>query len=148
MCSGATERHGTISATTRPLGLSGFTAKRYETNHAKGNEMADGFTAWAHLEAMGHRGHWGLVSEVQIAGASFLQVEIFKLIPPDGTDERLSVSLYPPASIYCITPHTEERCRLMSTPYGERPAAAELEAPKPWDGLNVDVDDDDEYVDA
>lgn len=102
--------------------------------------MSDGYTAWAHLEAMGHRGHWGLVSERQIAGASFLQIECMKL----GSDEPVGVFLYPPSSIYCLTPTTEERARLMSTPYGERPdSARELDAPKPWDGMDVDVDDSD-----
>ena len=103
--------------------------------------MSDGYTAWARLEALGHRSHWGLVSEVQIAGASFLQVQTFKL----GSDEPLNTNLYPPSSIYCLTPTTEEHARMMATPYTERPLSAQELEPKPWDELDVDVDDDDEF---
>lgn len=106
--------------------------------------MSDGFTAWAHLEAMGHRSHWGLVSEKQIAGASFLQIDCFKI----GSDELTGTFLYPPASIYCLTPCSEERARLMCTPYSERPGdMKQAELPRPWDSLDVDViDDEDEYA--
>ena len=105
--------------------------------------MSDGYVAWAHCELLGHRSHWGLVSERQVAGASFLEVATFKL----GAEEPHGTFLYPPSSVYCLTPCTEERARLMATPYSERPEELrQLEAPKPWDGMDVDVDDD--YEDA
>lgn len=109
--------------------------------------MSDGYHAYAHVEAMGHRSHWGLVSEEQIAGASFLRVDVLKI----GAEEPSATFLYPPASIYCLTPCTEDRARLMATPYSERPEAMrELPAAQPWDGMHVataDEDDDDLYDD-
>lgn len=85
---------------------------------------ATGFAAWAHLEAMGHRSHWGSVTEEVIAGAAFLRIDVFAI---DDETSRATF-FYPPASVYCLTPCSEDKARLAATPYHERPRTPELEA--------------------
>jgi hypothetical protein len=98
-----------------------------------------GFATWAHIEAMGHRGHWGSVTEQVIAGAAFLRVDEFRI----GDEMSSGTYYYPPSSIYCLTPCSEEKARLMATPYSLRPKEA-IEAG--GDGEPYVVDDfDDDY---
>lgn len=99
---------------------------------------APGFTAWAHLEAMGHRGHWGSVTEQVIAGAAFLRIDEFCI----GEETASATHYYSPSSIYCLTPCTEDRARLMATPYHLRPRAA-IEAGED-DLHDVDLVEDDD----
>lgn len=75
--------------------------------------------AWAVVELMGHQRAIGYVTEVTIAGASFLQIET----PASATAEA-KVRIVAPASIYAINPTTEERIRSHLNP----PARAELDA--------------------
>jgi hypothetical protein len=66
------------------------------------------FDEWVILELMGHRRLAGRLTEQEVAGKGFLRLEI--------TD---STQLYNPASVYCITPTTEETARAVmavSTP--------------------------------
>jgi hypothetical protein len=121
--------NGNGGATYAPEAILSLVAeirRRRATDPASPGELG----SWAHLEAMGHRGHWGHMQEVTLAGAPFLQVEVFRL----GTDERQAVYLYPPSSIYCLTPCDEAEARLKSTPYPERPGTAIAELP--WQGYD------------
>lgn len=79
-----------------------------------------GFVAWAHIEAMGHRSHWALVTETTIAGVGVLQIDEYEL----ETDEPVRSCYYPPASIYCLTPCTEATARYNATPFSRRPDRA------------------------
>ena len=105
--------------------------------------MSEGFHAWARAELMGRRSYWGLVSEQQVAGMALLRVEAFKL----GASEPHDTVLFPPASVYCLTPCSEEHARLMVTPYMERPEQHRELEPSPWHAMDVDVDADD-FADA
>lgn len=60
------------------------------------------FESFAFLELMGHRKLAGLVQEVEIAGGKFLRIDV-----PDH-EGKLTTQFYSPASVYCITPTTEE----------------------------------------
>lgn len=96
-----------------------------------------GFAAWAHVEAMGHRSHWGRVSEEVIAGAAFLRVDEFAL----GGETPRATAFYPPSSIYCLTPCTEETARTNATPWSGRPAALEP-GDVDIDGMHFHIDDE------
>ncbi|MCI0687962.1 MAG: hypothetical protein L0Y54_12090 [Sporichthyaceae bacterium] len=75
------------------------------------------FAGWVILEVMGHRRLAGYVTEQQVAGASFLRLDV---PGPDGP--VIATQLYRPDSVYCITPTTEDLARR---------AAAVLAAPAP-----------------
>jgi hypothetical protein len=61
------------------------------------------FERWAVIELMGHRRMAGHVSEVTIAGAHFLRIEV----PTDPPEEHL----HPPSAVYGIHPTTEAEVR-------------------------------------
>lgn len=65
-----------------------------------------GFAEWVILELLGHRRLAGHLTEQQIAGASFLRLEV-----PGTEDQPGATQLYSPGSVYCITPTTEEIAR-------------------------------------
>ena len=83
--------------------------------------MSTAFDEWAVVELLGHRKVVGRVTEQQIAGAGFLRVDI----PGEGQD--FTTQFYGPASIYCITPTTEEIARSRTVAYRPLPIA-------PWGG--------------
>lgn len=72
------------------------------------SEMHEQFQHWCILEIFGHRRLFGLVTEVQIGGASFLCLNI------PGETGFDATQYYSPAAVYCITPTTEEICREMA----------------------------------
>lgn len=61
------------------------------------------FASWAVLELMGHRRLAGYVTEQQIAGASFLRIDI-----PASGGVPAATQFYGPQAVYGITPCTEE----------------------------------------
>lgn len=63
------------------------------------------FETWAVVELLGHRQMAGLVRETTLAGVAMLQVDA---ITHDG---QLATQYYPPSSLYCLTPVTEETAR-------------------------------------
>ncbi len=93
----------------------------------------DGFAEWAIVELMGHRRLAGYLREVEIAGRGFLRLDI----PGEAT----ATQLYNPASVYAITPTSEETARrvaALSQPapvqQWELPAAiiSDTETEQPW----------------
>ncbi len=74
------------------------------------------FESWAILELMGHRRLAGKVMETNIAGGAFLRIDI------PGKDDKNSTQFYSPASIYCITPTTEEIARTIAINNQPEPA--------------------------
>lgn len=61
---------------------------------------------WAVVEMLGHRVIAGFVSEVEIAGAGFLRVDLWA---EEGTPK--TTQFVAPASVYAITPTTQEAVR-------------------------------------
>lgn len=61
------------------------------------------FEGWCIIEIMGHRRLAGMVREVTIAGAGFLRCDV-----PGAVGATMMTQFVPPASIYAITPTTEE----------------------------------------
>ena len=69
------------------------------------------FEEWAVLELFGHQRLAGLVTEVQLGGASFVRVDV----PEDGKKKGWKLTkLYNPSAIYAITPVTEETARMVA----------------------------------
>lgn len=91
-----------------------------------------GFEGWAILELMGHRRLAGHLSEVTIAGGSFIRIDV-----PADSARAIDTSIeatqfYSASAVYCITPTTEETARAVAR--GARPAPVqrwELPPPPP-----------------
>lgn len=83
------------------------------------------FEGWAIVELMGHRRIAGRVSETEIAGAKLLRVDI----PGDGPDDY-ATQFVGGASIYCLTPTTEEMARAAARSSRPEPVTR-WELPKP-----------------
>lgn len=96
----------------------------------------DRFEQWCILELMGHRRLAGLVSETEIAGASFLRIDV--PAPDDGNpNEWAATQLYAPAAVYCITPVSEEVARQVAA--SAQPAPVHRwELPSPAQDMDYD----------
>lgn len=77
-----------------------------------------GFREWVVLELMGHRRLAGLLSEQQVAGATFLRLDI-----PPGPGRTQVSQLYRPEAVYCITPTTEAIARAIANRVGYQPVS-------------------------
>lgn len=89
--------------------------------------MEKGYEGWAIVELMGHRRLAGRVSEVSQYGAAMLRLDV-----PDENGAPMATQFYGGASLYCVTPTTEEIARAVAA--SSRPAPVqrwELPAPKP-----------------
>jgi len=97
------------------------------------------FEGWAILELMGHRRLAGYLSEVSLAGGSFVRIDV-------PTDINKSVTqFYSAAAIYCITPTSEETARAVAK--GAQPAPVqrwELPPARPPEPDDDDVGDAEE----
>lgn len=93
--------------------------------------MADTFAEWVILELLGHRRLAGYLTEQEIAGASFLRLDIPGDSTPEDGDGDLEIGMrggfvggttqfYSPSSVYAITPTSEEIARAAAR--GSRPA--------------------------
>lgn len=96
-----------------------------------------GFKAWVILEIMGHRRLAGYVTETRIAGKDFLQLNV----PVPTRDKKEITQFYPPESVYCITPTTEEIARAVAARNQPEPIHP-LELPAPRTPLAPPDDDD------
>ncbi len=100
---------------------------------------AQPFHGWSIVEVMGHRQTCGMVTEVMIAGAQMLRVDV----PGDGDGVILATQYYSPASIYCLTPTTEGIVRrLLERQPGGLPPAVRLHLPAPAAPPPHHLDDD------
>lgn len=79
---------------------------------------------WCVVEMLGHRVTCGFVSEVEIAGAGFLRVDLWS---EEGTPK--TTQFVSPQSVYCLTPTTEEavRERMRPRPVHRYALVAEIE---------------------
>jgi hypothetical protein len=74
-------------------------------------QTATKFEEWALLELFGHQRLAGLVTEVQLGGASFVRVDV----PEDGKKKGWKLTkMYNPSAIYSITPVTEDTARMIA----------------------------------
>lgn len=87
----------------RPLGTDEEQATLEE------DEKSKGFEGPAILELLGHRRLVGYVSEAQIAGSTFLRIDI-----PVADGETMT-QYYNPASLYGLTPCDEDTAELEAT---------------------------------
>lgn len=82
------------------------------------------------VELLGHRRLGGYVTEQEVAGAKFLRVDI-----PATDGHEPMTQLVNPASVYCLTPTTEEIATKAATLARPAPVSrwelASIEAPKP-----------------
>jgi hypothetical protein len=77
------------------------------------------FQEWMVLELFGHRRLFGLVTEVQIGGASFLRLDVpATLCEGDGWE---ATQFYSPSAVYAMTPITEDLARKMAQEYKPEP---------------------------
>lgn len=94
------------------------------------------FAGWCVLEVMGHRRLGGYVTEQQIAGAGFLRIDV-----PGPNGEPAATQFYPPASVYCITPTTEELARAVAIRNQPQPVQRwELPAPAQTESKEICVE--------
>ena len=70
------------------------------------DEDDSGLGGFAVCELLGHRVIIGKVTEVTVAGAGFIRVDV---PGPDGAPAV--TSFFPPSSIYCLTPISEEEAK-------------------------------------
>lgn len=71
------------------------------------DESSEQFAEWVILELMGHRRLAGYLSEVEIAGAGYLRLDVY----PGDAKAASMTQFYRPGSVYCITPTTEALAR-------------------------------------
>ncbi|HEV2780389.1 MAG TPA: hypothetical protein VGX25_13450 [Actinophytocola sp.] len=91
------------------------------------------FAEWVILELMGHRRLAGYLTEQEIAGKGFLRLDV-----PGAAGAPGATQLYNPASVYCITPTTEQIARKLAE--GSRPAPVQRWELEPAGPL-ADVDE-------
>lgn len=104
------------------------------------DEQQTGFEAWAVLELMGHRRLGGFVREVQLAGAGFLRIDV----PGDVEGETHSTQFYPPSSVYCLTPVTEEAAKVVARSSRPQPVSV-WELPQPRRAGEDEREDNDDF---
>jgi hypothetical protein len=69
------------------------------------------FEEWAFVEIMGHKRYAGKVTEQAIGGASFVRIDVPEIDLPTGDVLPPFTKLFGAASIYCISPCTEETAK-------------------------------------
>jgi hypothetical protein len=108
------------------------------------------YVGWAILELMGHRRIAGFVCQAEMYGAAMLRIDI-----PNTDGTTAATQFYGGASIYCLTPTTEEIARAVAMRTQPQPVqrwemappvSAKEEAQLPY-GDGYDPDDDHDYTD-
>lgn len=98
----------------------------------------DVWEGWAVVELMGHRRFTGYVRQAELAGGSFLRLDI--------PSEPPCTQFYSPAAVYCITPTTEELARQFAANGGPKPVNR-YELPKLTVSESKVCDDDEPCAD-
>lgn len=105
-------------------------------------DNASAFEGWCIIEQMGHKRMAGFVSEQVIGGHSFIRVDV---PGPDGTPS--ATQFITGATIYAITPCTEDIARKVALNCQPSPVTIwDLKTPA-LPAARVDDDDDDEFED-
>ena len=97
--------------------------------------MSEAFEGWVVLELMGHRRMGGYVSEATLAGGAFLRIDV----PEDDAGKQFT-QFYPPASVYCMTPCSEEAARGVARSNRPEPVHS-YELPKLPEASRVESDE-------
>lgn len=111
------------------------------------SEESKVYEGWTILELMGHRRLGGYVTEVNIAGAGFLRIDV-----PGADGTPVASQFYPPSSVYCLTPVAEAMARAVALRNQPQPVSR-WELPQPtepddgdpasWASTARNGDDDD-----
>jgi hypothetical protein len=88
---------------------------------------------WAIVELLGHRRLAGYLSTAVVAGSGFLEIAT----PSEG--DSFVVTLVPPASVYAITPASEETARSAAAAGGFRPEPVSPFEVAPREPRDVDL---------
>jgi len=109
--------------------------------------QADKFESWVKLELMGRKVLIGKASEVLIAGAPLLRIDV-----PASGDMPAYTQMYGASAIYCITPITEEVAMRAAPNYNVEPiskyelrppALSQTDRERLQNGSWLEVKDDD-----
>lgn len=122
--------------------------EKAETQGGGDSVNKEPFASWAKLELMGHLRFTGYVEEVEVVG-----ITMVSCIPLDAEGKEGPRRYFGPASIYSLSPMTEEEARAIITDRQERtarrlaltaarqapqieeePADEDLAGPDEWDG--------------
>lgn len=90
------------------------------------NTNEESFGEWCVLELMGRRKLAGFVREVTLAGAGLLRIDVYE----GDADTAALTQFYPPASLYALTPVTEEIARRFAKAHTQ-PPVSRYELPSP-----------------
>lgn len=74
------------------------------------------FDQWCVVEIMGHKKYAGRVTEQELGGTSFVRIDV-----PEVEGHPAFTKLFGAASIYCITPTTEDIAKAVASEYRESP---------------------------
>lgn len=108
------------------------------------------FEQWCVVEIMGHKRFAGLVTEQSVGGTSFVRIDIPEVTTTGGQKLPAFTKLFGAASIYCLSPCTEETARAFAASIRAEGfalyEAPRLPAPVPvveeeWEGDPVDMTD-------
>ncbi len=87
------------------------------------------FEEWAVVEIMGHKRFAGLVTEQAVGGTSFVRIDVPAIQLKPGEVLPPFTKLFGAASIYCISPCTEETARAFAATIRSE-SFARYEAPR------------------
>ena len=107
------------------------------------------FEQWCVVEIMGHKRFAGFVTEQAVGGASFVRIDVPAVTMPDGRPLLPAFTkLFGAASIYCLSPCTEETARAFAQKMRVE-AFNQYEAPRLSSSVGTDEapDDDDVEID-
>jgi hypothetical protein len=106
------------------------------------NQTVTKFEEWAVVEIMGHKRFAGLVTEQAVGGTSFVRIDVPAIELKTGDALPAFTKLFGAASIYCISPCTEETARAFAESIRAegfaRYEAPRLAAPRPVSDEDLD----------
>jgi hypothetical protein len=116
--------------------------------NATPEELSAPWHGWCILELMGHRKLGGKLSTEKVAGVEMVRIDVYA-----ASNIPVATQFYSAASIYAISPCTEQTARAMAehyrpapvTAFDVRPAA--LAAERPPSRMHTQEDDDPYYED-
>lgn len=80
------------------------------------NTTVEKFEQWCVVEIMGHKKFAGFVTEQSVGGSSFVRVDVPE-VTVDGKTLPAFSKLFGAASIYCLSPCTEETARAFAATF-------------------------------
>jgi hypothetical protein len=106
------------------------------------NQTVTKFEEWAVVEIMGHKRFAGFVTEQAVGGTSFVRIDVPAIELKTGDALPPFTKLFGAASIYCISPCTEETARAFAESIRAegfaRYEAPRLAAPRPAGTMSAD----------